>query len=105
MHSSADSANILLRMNASNWFVSNLGDAMLAQDALRDVQRRFEFAYRERGCPADMGLFIRHVSEGRLHCEVLVYFSPAAAAVAQECDAEPCAPPARDGLDLLAGGA
>lgn len=89
----------------SHWFVLNLGDAMLAQDALRDVQHRFDLAYREREFPQDMGLFIRHVSEGRLHCEVLVYFSPAAATVAQEFDAEPCAPPARNGLDLLAGGA
>lgn len=88
----------------SNWFVSNLGDAMLAQDALVDIQRRFDAAWRRAGRPQDMGLFVRHVSEGRLHCEVLVYFSPAAAVVARECDAEPCAPPAREGLDRLGGG-
>ena len=78
---------------------------MLAQDALVEIQRRFDEAYRDAGQPQAMGLFIRHVSEGRLHCEALVYFSPAAAAVARECDAEPCAPPAREGLDLLAGSA
>jgi hypothetical protein len=87
----------------NDWFVCNLGDAMLAQDALVEIQRRFDEAYRDAGQPQAMGLFIRHVSEGRLHCELLVYFSPAAAAVAQECKAEPCAPPAREGLDLLAG--
>lgn len=88
----------------SSWFVRNLGDAMLAPDLLVEVQQRFDEAWRGAGQPQDMGLFIRHVSEGRLHCEVLVYFSPAAAAVAQELGAEPCAPPAREGLDQLAGG-
>lgn len=88
----------------SSWYVRNLGDAMLAQDALVEIQRRFDEAYRDAGQMPEMRLFIRHVSEGRLHCEVMVYFSPAAAAVARECDAEPCAPPARDGLGLLCGG-
>jgi hypothetical protein len=88
----------------SSWSVCNLGDAMLAQDALAEIQRRFDEAYRDAGQPQEMGLFIRHVSDGRLHCEVLVYFSPGAAEVARECGARPCAPPQRDGLGLLAGG-
>lgn len=89
----------------SSWFVCNLGDAMLAQDALADIRRRIDAACSEATRPGDAAAYIRHVSEGRLHCEVLVYFSPGAAAVARECGALPCAPPARDGLDLLAGGA
>jgi len=87
----------------TGWSVVNLGDAMLAQGALVDVQRHFDRVYQAAGCPPDMALFMRHVSEGRLHCELLVYFSPAAAAVAVELGAEPCAPPAPEGLDLLAG--
>jgi hypothetical protein len=88
----------------SGWHVCNLGDAMLAQDALVDVQRRFDREYQARGRPPDMGLFIRHVSEGRLHCEVLLYFTPAASDLAAALGARPCAPPANEGLDLLAGG-
>ncbi len=88
----------------NNWFVCNLGDAMLAQDALAEIRRRFDEFCLHASRQGDMGLYIRHVSEGRLHCEVLVYFSPGAAAVARECGAHPCAPPQREGLDLLAGG-
>lgn len=87
----------------NDWHVSNLGDAMLAHDALAAIQKRFDDAIRQRGSPAEMGLFVRHVSEGRLHCQVLVYFTPAASAIAREFDAVACARPASAGLDLLAG--
>jgi hypothetical protein len=50
-----------------------------------------------------MAVFTRPESEGRLHCEVIVYFSPAAQQVAMAFGAEPCEKPARDGLGLLAG--
>lgn len=89
----------------SDWYVSNLGDAMLAHDSLVTVQQRFDDACRTCGCPAEMGLFVRHVSEGRLYCQVLVYFTSAASALAREFDAVACARPASAGLDLLAGNA
>ena len=50
-----------------------------------------------------MAVFTRPESEGRLHCEVIAYFSPAAHEVAEIVEAEPCAKPARAGLGLLAG--
>ena len=50
-----------------------------------------------------MAVFVRSVSEGRLHCEVIAYFSPAAADVAKTFDGQPCPKPAREGLGLLAG--
>ena len=50
-----------------------------------------------------MAIFIRHESEGRLHCKVNAYFSPAAGAVAEAVGARPCSKPAPDGLGLLAG--
>lgn len=87
----------------TDWHVSNLGDAMLAHDALVAVQKLFDDAVRQRGSPADMALFVRHVSDGQLHCQALVYFTPAAAVIAREFDAVPCARPASRGLDLLAG--
>lgn len=89
----------------SGWFVCNLGDAMLAQDALADIRRRVDAACGDASHQGELAAYIRHVSEGRLHCEVLVYFSPGAGAVAREYGALPCAPPQREGLDLLAGGA
>jgi hypothetical protein len=50
-----------------------------------------------------MAVFTRHESEGRLHCKVTAYFSPAAGEVARAFGAQPCAKPARAGLGLLAG--
>ena len=86
-----------------NWFLKNLGDAMLAQDGLDQIEALFQSTYTEAGRPNDMALFIRHESEGRLHCDVLVYFSPAASAVARAVDAKRSARPSRDGLSLFAG--
>jgi hypothetical protein len=85
------------------WFSKNLGDAMLAGEPLGRLEELFSSAYVAAGRPQAMAAFIRHESEGRLHCEVKVYFSPAAIVVAREVAAEPCNRPASDGLGLLAG--
>ncbi len=50
-----------------------------------------------------MAIFTRYESEGRLQCEVVAYFTPAALDVAKIFDAEPCEKPTRSGLGLLAG--
>ena len=50
-----------------------------------------------------MAVFTRLEAEGRLHCEVIAYFSPAAHEVAKAFEADPCAKPAQSGLGLLAG--
>jgi hypothetical protein len=86
----------------SAWFSKNLGDAMLAQEQLNRIETLFLSMYTEAGRPMDMALFYRHES-GRLHCEVKVYLSPAAAAVAKKIGAAPCERPAWDGLSLSAG--
>ena len=85
------------------WFCTNLGDAMLAAEALGPIQELFWAAYQAAACPADMAIFQRHESEGRLHCELKLFFSPATAAVAKACAATTCPKPAPDGLGLLAG--
>jgi len=87
----------------TTWFYKNLGDAMMAaqpSDQIRDV---FLPLFSAAGKPNNMAVFTRNDSEGRLHCEVFVYFSPAAAEVAKIFDALPCEIPLRNGLDLLAG--
>lgn len=87
----------------SRWFKRNLGDAMLATEQLERIRGVFLAGYEKAGTPAEMALFYRHESEGRLHCELIVYFPPAAHAVAEAVAAIPCAPPAPSGLALLAG--
>jgi len=50
-----------------------------------------------------MAAFTRHESEGHLHCEVKIYFSPMSVTVAREVNARPCEKPSPTGLSLLAG--
>jgi hypothetical protein len=86
-----------------NWFSKNLGDAMLSCNSLTQIENLFSSVYSREGKPKDMAAFVRHESEGRLHCEVMVYFSPSSDAVAREVDAAPCEQPSEKGLSLLAG--
>lgn len=87
----------------SAWFTKNLGDAMLASEALAQLEALFQATYGESGNSGKTAIFIRHESEGRLHCEVRAYFSPDAAVVAKAVDADPCARPSQGGLSLLVG--
>ena len=65
----------------NTWFTKNLGDPMLAGESLDHLKTLFLSAQVKMNYPKDMALFIRHESEGHLHCEVKVYFSPASASV------------------------
>lgn len=87
-----------------SWFRLSLGAADLAVPALDEVRRAVDTQWRAAGCPPDLAAFSRHESEGRLHCELIVYFSPAAAAVAQALGARPGSRPGPHGLAHLAGG-
>jgi hypothetical protein len=87
----------------STWFTSNLGDAMLAGESLERIKAFFLSACERPDDSREMAVFVRHESEGRLHCDVHVYFSPAAFAVANAVDATPCVKPSPDELGLLAG--
>lgn len=87
-----------------SWFTKNLGDAMLASETLARIKKIFIEAHRATGEPSDMALYVRHESEGRLHCEVKIYLSPASSELAREIDARACEKPSLTGLGLLAGG-
>ena len=76
---------------------------MMAPTPAAEIEEAFLRAFDAAGRPPDMAVFTRPESEDRLHCEVMAYFSPAAASVAQAFDAQPCVKPARAGLGLLAG--
>lgn len=87
----------------NTWFMSNLGDAMLADESLDRIKALFLSECDKANSRQKMAVFYRHESEGRLHCEVKVYFSPATVNVAEAVDAIPCNKPSSDGLGLLAG--
>jgi hypothetical protein len=85
------------------WFSMSLGDGMVAVLPSAEIEERFLPLFTAAGKPPEMAVFTRPESEGRLHCEVIAYFSPAAIVVAKASQAEPCEKPARAGLSLLAG--
>jgi len=83
------------------WYSTSLGDGMTFDSA--EIEESFARAFAAAGGPPAMAVFTRPESEGRLHCEVIAYFSPAAREVAIAFDAKPCVKPVRAGLNLLAG--
>jgi len=85
------------------WYSKQLGDGMMASMPSAEIEKIFQPLFVAAGMPGDMAVFTRHESEGRLHCEVVAYFSPAAVEVAKLAGAEPCEKPARQELGLLAG--
>jgi hypothetical protein len=85
------------------WYSTSLGDGMTAAGPSAEIEEIFLKTFTAQGTPPEMAVFTRPESEGRLHCEVIAYFSPAAQEVARAFDAQPCEKPARAGLDLLAG--
>lgn len=85
------------------WFRKNFGDAMLAYLELDEVEIICLSAYEKASYPNEMAVFLRHESEGRLQCEVIVYFSPAMSHIVGAFGATPCEQPAKFGLSLLIG--
>ena len=87
----------------STWYSVSLGDGMWAPALFAQIEEIFRPQFERAGRPADMAVFTRSESEGRLHCEVIAYFSPASGEVARSFEAEPCEKPLPEGLSLLAG--
>ncbi len=85
------------------WYSLSLGDGITAATPCAEIEGRFKEAFNAAGKPPDMAVFTRPESEGRLYCEIIAYFSPAAAELAKAFDAKPCAKPLRAGLGLLSG--
>ena len=86
-----------------SWYSKELGDGIMAAVPSDEIVRAFLQQFNDAGKPSNMAVFTRLESEGRLHCEVIAYFSPAAMEVARAFEAGPCEKPARVGLGLLAG--
>ena len=87
------------------WYTRTLGDAIYEADQLLEESLRplFEQEYARAKNPSRMAVFTRLESEGRLHCELVVYLSPAAREVAELFGAEACQKPVPAGLRLFAG--
>ena len=85
------------------WFSISLGDGIMSAIPSAEIEKRFQQLFPDENIPPAAAVFTRAESEGRLHCEVIAYFSPAAMEVAKAFDAMPCGKPARTGLGLLAG--
>ncbi len=86
-----------------NWFIINLGDAMLAYEQQDRIKQLVLSAYADAGSPNEMAAFTRHESEGCLHCEVKIYLSPMSVTVAKQLNAQPCERPSPADLSMLAG--
>jgi len=86
-----------------SWYSKELGDAIAASMPSAEIEQAFQQSFVAAGKPLNMAVFTRQESEGRLHCEVTAYFSPAAKDVAHAFDAQPCEKPALNSLALLAG--
>ena len=86
-----------------SWYSKELGDAITASMPSDEIEQAFQQVFVAAGKPLNMAVFTRQESEGRLHCEVTAYFSPAAKDVAQAFGAQPCEKPALTSLALLAG--
>lgn len=85
------------------WYALNLGDALLAGPQLDRITQLFQVIRTEHPQPDTPALFVRHESEGKLHCDVIVYFPPALELLAQQLQASHCAAPSANDLGLLAG--
>ena len=85
------------------WYLVSLGDGMTSGAPSAEIEDAFAPLFNAAGRTQNMAVFTRPESAGRLHCEVIAYFSPAARNIATAFDAEPCQRPARAGLGLLAG--
>ena len=90
-------------MMLNNWYSVSLGDGMWAPVLFAQIEEIFGAQFDAAGKPVEMAVFTRSETEGRLHCEVIAYFTPASSELAKAFAAEPCEKPAREGLGLLAG--
>lgn len=87
----------------TTWYSLSLGDGMTSGLPATEIEEAFGRLFTADAPAPEVAVFTRPESEGRLHCEVIAYFSPAAAQIAKMFGAEPCEKPARAGLGLLAG--
>jgi hypothetical protein len=87
----------------NTWYSISLGDGLWAPVLFAQIEEIFRPQFDRAGRPLEMAVFTRNENQGRLHCEVIAYFSPASVEDAKSFEAEPYEKPSREGLSLLAG--
>lgn len=85
------------------WWQMSLGDPMLADAELDRLTHAARQARSESAQASEYALFLRHESQGHVHCELIVYFSPAAETEARAFGAQACARPAPGDISVLVG--
>ena len=90
-----------LREAVVTWYTLNCGDPMLCDPLVNDILEAFQQARRGGQLDARAAVFSRHESRGALHCELILYFNPAAAPLARQVGARVCAVPLTRGLSRL----
>jgi hypothetical protein len=86
-----------------NWYVIDLGDALLAGPDFDDLEIQLTEIYEQAGKPAGMAAYYRHETTAGLYCSVVVYLNPSFAPYADELDARSCMPPQTPGLTVMVG--
>ena len=66
----------------NTWYSVSLGDGIMAPAPSAEIEAMFLQAFNAASQPPTMAVFTRPESEGRLHCEVIAYFSPGAKEIA-----------------------
>lgn len=86
----------------TSWYRKNLGDAMLASEALSVIETHLANVYDVNSKPESWLAIYRHESQG-LHCSVIVYLTESFQQLAKlECAISCQAPPLSDSA-FLAG--
>ena len=87
----------------NSWYTINLGDPTLAEESLTQIAELFATIYDETAQEHEVAVFSRHELAGGLHCQLMLYCSPAAEKLAQKLAAQACLKPSPDDLSLLLG--
>lgn len=86
-----------------NWYELNCGDPTLCDPIVQEVLKVYDEISHRGALSPGAAVFSRHESRGDLHCELILYFTPAAGYVASGVGAICSAQPASQGLSLIAG--
>ena len=85
-----------------HWFKLNLGDAMLANEALLAVKAHLASVYEVNNKPENLLAIYRHESQG-LHCSVILYLTAEFQNLAKLSNVLSCNIPPLSSSGFLAG--
>ena len=83
------------------WYSLNCGDPALCGSKVQEILLIFERISSACELPPGAAVFARHESNGDLHCELILYFTPEAITVARAVEAIACNKPVSRGLAKL----